>query len=301
MSSSSLTNNNNYPSSYDDSSSWEEQAFAKDAAGLGCIWPPRSYSCSFCRREFRSAQALGGHMNVHRRDRARLNQQQPSSPKPNEILIHHHDLQTNNLLTSSSGYIYPSSLCGLTISNTNPNNSDPTLPLPLPLHLLASSPSNIALNPSVVNKSFREETLIPLYNSSSILHNTSSPAHQLSSKSWSNLAESGVERNSKGLDSGCKSKGNNNDTTTDVAVSLNLNLFVCRAYKPVQFETKEGDVIDVSIKKKRKAEASSIPFFPTKSGSVDDTNHIQSQMFEFSPSSIEELDLELRLGHWPKV
>lgn len=50
--------------------SWE------DAAGRsgGCVWPPRSYSCSFCRREFRSAQALGGHMNVHRRDRARLKQ-----------------------------------------------------------------------------------------------------------------------------------------------------------------------------------------------------------------------------------
>lgn len=37
-------------------------------------WPPRSYSCTFCKREFRSAQALGGHMNVHRRDRARLRQ-----------------------------------------------------------------------------------------------------------------------------------------------------------------------------------------------------------------------------------
>lgn len=34
-------------------------------------WPPRSYRCSFCRRLFTSAQALGGHMNVHRRDRAR--------------------------------------------------------------------------------------------------------------------------------------------------------------------------------------------------------------------------------------
>ncbi|KAF7837498.1 transcriptional regulator SUPERMAN-like [Senna tora] len=38
----------------------------------GFSWPPRSYTCSFCKREFRSAQALGGHMNVHRRDRARL-------------------------------------------------------------------------------------------------------------------------------------------------------------------------------------------------------------------------------------
>ncbi|URE10788.1 hypothetical protein MUK42_04205 [Musa troglodytarum] len=60
-------------SSYE-TESWEEQAFARDSAGdLGsCVWPPRSYSCSFCGREFRSAQALGGHMNVHRRDRAML-------------------------------------------------------------------------------------------------------------------------------------------------------------------------------------------------------------------------------------
>nr|KYP72639.1 putative transcriptional regulator RABBIT EARS [Cajanus cajan] len=56
--------------------SWEERAFAEDAARIvgGSMWPPRSYSCTFCKREFRSAQALGGHMNVHRRDRARLKQ-----------------------------------------------------------------------------------------------------------------------------------------------------------------------------------------------------------------------------------
>ncbi|XP_057979943.1 zinc finger protein 10-like [Malania oleifera] len=70
------------------SESWEEQAFAEDAAGqLG--WPPRSYGCSFCGREFRSAQALGGHMNVHRRDRARL-KQSPNSPNGSEVLQHHH-------------------------------------------------------------------------------------------------------------------------------------------------------------------------------------------------------------------
>ncbi|KAF2912297.1 hypothetical protein DAI22_11g244300 [Oryza sativa Japonica Group] len=65
------------------SASWEEQAFARDAAANanlgGCVWPPRFYTCSFCQREFRSAQALGGHMNVHRRDRARLRQRQTSS------------------------------------------------------------------------------------------------------------------------------------------------------------------------------------------------------------------------------
>ncbi|KAL3812497.1 hypothetical protein ACJIZ3_013765 [Penstemon smallii] len=43
-------------------------------------WPPRSYSCTFCKREFRSAQALGGHMNVHRRDRARLRHYSPPPP-----------------------------------------------------------------------------------------------------------------------------------------------------------------------------------------------------------------------------
>ncbi|GMJ06041.1 ZINC FINGER PROTEIN 1, EMBRYO DEFECTIVE 3022 [Hibiscus trionum] len=42
-------------------------------------WPPASYTCIFCRKEFRSAQALGGHMNVHRRDRDRLRRMQPAT------------------------------------------------------------------------------------------------------------------------------------------------------------------------------------------------------------------------------
>ncbi|CAM8950039.1 unnamed protein product [Rhodiola kirilowii] len=68
--------------------SWEERAFAEDAArGIGgFIWPPRSYTCSFCRREFKSAQALGGHMNVHRRDRAKL--KQALSPTSSETILH---------------------------------------------------------------------------------------------------------------------------------------------------------------------------------------------------------------------
>ncbi|XP_052108295.1 probable transcriptional regulator RABBIT EARS isoform X2 [Arachis duranensis] len=61
--------------------SWEERAFAEDAARVlgGSTWPPRSYTCNFCHRHFTSAQALGGHMNVHRRDRARLKQSSSSS------------------------------------------------------------------------------------------------------------------------------------------------------------------------------------------------------------------------------
>ncbi|KAK6914054.1 hypothetical protein RJ641_021375 [Dillenia turbinata] len=34
----------------------------------------RSYECTFCKRGFTNAQALGGHMNIHRKDRAKTKQ-----------------------------------------------------------------------------------------------------------------------------------------------------------------------------------------------------------------------------------
>ncbi|KAJ7980809.1 transcriptional regulator TAC1-like [Quillaja saponaria] len=34
----------------------------------------RSYECTFCERGFSNAQALGGHMNIHRKDKAKLKQ-----------------------------------------------------------------------------------------------------------------------------------------------------------------------------------------------------------------------------------
>ncbi|KAJ0968183.1 hypothetical protein J5N97_025100 [Dioscorea zingiberensis] len=70
--------------------SWEVRAFANDtSSATGTTWPPRSYSCSFCHREFRSAQALGGHMNVHRRDRAKLREAPESSLKATRGTLHH--------------------------------------------------------------------------------------------------------------------------------------------------------------------------------------------------------------------
>ncbi|OVA01272.1 zinc finger protein [Macleaya cordata] len=81
---------------HDDDDSWEVRAFAEDTNNImGTTWPPRSYTCTFCRREFRSAQALGGHMNVHRRDRARLRQSPPISADP------------SSSSTSSSTLIFP--------------------------------------------------------------------------------------------------------------------------------------------------------------------------------------------------
>ncbi|GLJ41696.1 hypothetical protein SUGI_0863000 [Cryptomeria japonica] len=41
-------------------------------AGGSATVQPRLYECVFCKGSFTSAQALGGHMNVHRRERARL-------------------------------------------------------------------------------------------------------------------------------------------------------------------------------------------------------------------------------------
>lgn len=47
------------------SSSEEIDQRSSDEIGTG-----RSYECVFCKRGFTTAQALGGHMNIHRKDRA---------------------------------------------------------------------------------------------------------------------------------------------------------------------------------------------------------------------------------------
>jgi len=74
----------------------------------GYPWPPRSYTCSFCQREFKSAQALGGHMNIHRRDRARLR----------DIQVSDHDHPNNNSSNHHDQYPNPN-------PNPNPNHPNP--------------------------------------------------------------------------------------------------------------------------------------------------------------------------------
>ncbi|XP_045815591.1 probable transcriptional regulator RABBIT EARS [Trifolium pratense] len=133
----------------EDEDSWEVRAFAEDTRNImNTTWPPRSYSCTFCRREFRSAQALGGHMNVHRRDRARLHQNQPplnsshhhpsSSPfiniPPQELvanaglcfLYHLPNPNSNNVIGSSfngSNGESPSTLLSISSSTSYPPNN----------------------------------------------------------------------------------------------------------------------------------------------------------------------------------
>ncbi|CAM8922645.1 unnamed protein product [Rhodiola kirilowii] len=106
-------------------------AYASEDGGYtnltGFSLPPRMYVCSFCKREFRSAQALGGHMNVHRRDRARLRQSPPKEllagigppvntvadysnnlnfvPNPNPNLIQSSPLMIQKINTKTATYI----------------------------------------------------------------------------------------------------------------------------------------------------------------------------------------------------
>ncbi|KAF8364999.1 hypothetical protein HHK36_018448 [Tetracentron sinense] len=50
---------------------FDEMKWTSDNHGATQV---RSYECTFCKRGFSNAQALGGHMNIHRKDRAKLKQ-----------------------------------------------------------------------------------------------------------------------------------------------------------------------------------------------------------------------------------
>ncbi|KDP35683.1 hypothetical protein JCGZ_09121 [Jatropha curcas] len=264
---------------YEDS--WEEQAFAEDAAASlgGCVWPPRSYSCSFCRREFRSAQALGGHMNVHRRDRARLKQ----SPGPNnELVNHHHDHQNHhnlfqNQFSSLGNYQYPSQICTLVYS-PNPNSN------PSAINNIASPPS-----PTRQLNCNNEKNFFPPFSSScnikqvdgrkSIPPRSSPPISVTDGYYCKSDPRSKAEKNSRIVGSTeCSAKVD--CVKTDLSVSLNL---VVRRTCPTITDNNDDDVEgkEAIVRKRRKH------------------NHVQSEVFEISPCFREELDLELRLGDRP--
>nr|GMD80293.1 transcriptional regulator TAC1-like [Ipomoea batatas] len=61
----------------DDTSSEDSDHQPEDNVGVG-----RSYECAFCKRGFTNAQALGGHMNIHRKDKLK-------AAKQNNNISHH--------------------------------------------------------------------------------------------------------------------------------------------------------------------------------------------------------------------
>ncbi|XP_057475965.1 transcriptional regulator SUPERMAN-like [Actinidia eriantha] len=114
---------------------WEVRAFEEDTNhAMGTTWPPRSYTCTFCRREFKSAQALGGHMNVHRRDRAKLNQGPPSAAATTSAAL----LIPTQEFMANGGFCFLYSL-------PNPN---PCLDSLSTLLSIAPSPPNKSLSPN---------------------------------------------------------------------------------------------------------------------------------------------------------
>ncbi|XP_061371592.1 transcriptional regulator SUPERMAN [Gastrolobium bilobum] len=165
---------------HEDDDSWEVRAFAEDTRNImGTTWPPRSYTCTFCRREFRSAQALGGHMNVHRRDRARLHQAQPSGgavnhPTPAFINIPPQELVAN------------AGLCFL-YHLPSPN---PTFQVPSPNSTLNNaneeSPSTLLSISSYPSNNLMMQTCPPSFNISSYCCNSSTLEQPTTSSSVDN-------------------------------------------------------------------------------------------------------------------
>ncbi|OMO61984.1 hypothetical protein CCACVL1_23090 [Corchorus capsularis] len=83
-----------------------EQETSSEEQGQGARSPARSYECTFCKRGFSNAQALGGHMNIHRRDKAKLKQAHNSSSETN-YSPHQSNLDNINVIPKS--IIIPSS------------------------------------------------------------------------------------------------------------------------------------------------------------------------------------------------
>ncbi|KAJ8445466.1 hypothetical protein Cgig2_031279 [Carnegiea gigantea] len=233
--------------------SWEERAFAEDAAGLlgGGVWPPRSYTCTFCKREFRSAQALGGHMNVHRRDRARL--KQFSSATPNDQIL---DPSQNSayfckdLITSCPSLMvtYPTQNNYALVhdGNPNPKSNHPTL---------VSIPHKMSTPISQENKIISKQILNPHIASYFVLN------HE---KKYPSFTSPDDEFVSKNKELGCKYDKHHERS------SLSINLVFQKSFPTTIAADDQED--KAKLRKRRKLKGSPQPVIPTISGArmVDD-------------------------------
>ncbi|XP_027164903.1 transcriptional regulator TAC1-like [Coffea eugenioides] len=75
-----------------------EKLMNDDNAGIG-----RSYECTFCKRGFTNAQALGGHMNIHRKDKAKAKQKNHQQQDRNSITNTSHE----DYMSTSPKYFAP--------------------------------------------------------------------------------------------------------------------------------------------------------------------------------------------------
>ncbi|KAK1354680.1 putative transcriptional regulator RABBIT EARS [Heracleum sosnowskyi] len=255
--------------------SWEEQAFAEDAAGPlgGCIWPPRSYTCTFCRREFRSAQALGGHMNVHRRDRARLKQ----SPNP----VNNHISSPN---TSLGFQQHPSHA----LVHNNDSEDQEILIAP-----------SMAPHPVTQVMKFEEKAFLAPSFSSPIMKEQHNKTSRLSPLLWSsfiadrccNIGDLDKQEKNYNFVESIRAKRD----YVEADLSANLKVVICENDKQTSAHGEKDE--NTSFKRRRLTDDATVLFFP-KRNSVDRNITVsdESEIFEISHISKDDLDLELRLG-----
>ncbi|XP_059310124.1 transcriptional regulator TAC1-like [Lycium ferocissimum] len=95
--------NTNYSdSSSEDTTDREPEKINDDNTGIG-----RSYECNFCKRGFTNAQALGGHMNIHRKDK--LKAKQNSHHQESSSSVYSRKFQEANGAFDNSRYYAPTS------------------------------------------------------------------------------------------------------------------------------------------------------------------------------------------------
>ncbi|KAA8534177.1 hypothetical protein F0562_031630 [Nyssa sinensis] len=221
------------------SSSWEEQAFAEDAAGPlgGFIWPPR-------------------------RDRARL--KQSLSPQ-SELLLHHQNhIQQKSLDIAS----YPSQV--YTLNPNSDSNSNPSFAA-VSLH----SPSRVSAISTQEN--FSDHT----YVSPSIVQEHQKEFSYSSPRpSWSE-SKTTLEKIPRLIKDPLILVP---DDTVETNLSVGLNL-------------SDGD--EGVCCKRHKITVPSLPFFLKPCSS--DKYPFQSEVLGLRTSSMEDLDLELRLGDPAKM
>lgn len=306
--------NSHVISSFGDS--WEEQAFAEDATGPlgGCIWPPRSYTCSFCRKEFRSAQALGGHMNVHRRDRARLKKIEGSNN--NQVLEPHSKsfdicvLQYPNKIQATTPgcqnlnytvgfekdemmtYFPPR----VTLGSENPNKiCNPNLELEHPLYSSSShKPSRVSiLHPFTCSFSQEHQKGTPLLTSSKFESRNGFRIEDLGNHD--KVSTQVLESNSITL--------KKNDQQIEVHLTSDLNSLVRRRCDSDQTPifSENDDARDGMIFKRRRIEVGVRSFFPKNSSLLDgdEVEPVMPRERSTNSTILENLDLELRLGDRP--
>ncbi|XP_076901623.1 uncharacterized protein LOC143556080 [Bidens hawaiensis] len=57
-----------------------DDAITDESSNQTSVAASRSYECNFCKGGFTNAQALGGHMNIHRKHKAKLKESSSSPP-----------------------------------------------------------------------------------------------------------------------------------------------------------------------------------------------------------------------------